>query len=161
MTDVHETRLPGVGVRHDFETRAGRRVGVIAHHAGQRELLVYDERDPDRCRETVRLDAHDAHTLAELLGAAHVESQLAALQQSIEGLTIDWVPIRAASAAAGQTIGVMQLRERTGVTIIAIVRDGDVVPSPGADEQLLAGDTAVVVGTSERIGRAFAVLQGD
>lgn len=161
MSDVQETRLPGVGVRHDFETRTGRRVGVIAHHAGHRELLVYDERDPDRCRETVRLNEHDAHTLAELLGAAQVKTSVDAIQQSVEGLTIDWIPIRARSAAAGRTIGEMQLRERTGVTIIAVIRDGETVPSPGPDQTLDSDATAVVVGTPEKIAEAFTVLQGE
>lgn len=161
MTDVQETKLPGVGVRHDFETRTGRRVGVIAHHTGQRELLVYDERDPDSCRETLRLDPDDAHTLAELLGAAHVESQIESLRQSVHGLAIDWIDIHGRSAAAERTIGELGLRQRTGVTLIALVRGGEVVPSPGPDERLHADDTAVVVGVPDGIARAFALLRGE
>ena len=55
MADVEETKLPGVGVRHDFATSSGQRVGVLLHRTGQRELLVYDEDDPDSCTESVRL----------------------------------------------------------------------------------------------------------
>lgn len=161
MTDVEETRLPGVGVRHDFETSSGRRVGVIAHHAGHRELLVYDEQDPDACRESVRLSEHDAHTLAGMLGAATVKDRVDAIQQSVEGLTIDWIPIRQRSACAGRTIGETELRRRTGVTIVAIIRDGTTLPSPGPEQRLELGDTAVVVGTPMGITKAFAQLQGD
>lgn len=159
MTDIHETQLPGVGVRHDFETNAGRRIGVIVHHAGHRELLVYDQRDPDACRETVRLDEHDAHMLAEMLGAAQVKKSEEALQQSIEGLTIDWIRLRQGSAAVGRTIGEVELRRRTGVTIIAVVGERGTVPSPGAEHEFAAGDTLVVVGSAEQIPGAYDLLQ--
>ena len=36
---VSETKLPGVGVRHDFLTDTGRRVGVVAHRDGKRDLV--------------------------------------------------------------------------------------------------------------------------
>ena len=39
--EVEEVALPGIGLRHDFQTRHGRRVGVVSHLTGKRELLVY------------------------------------------------------------------------------------------------------------------------
>ena len=69
MPDVSETNLPGVGVRHDFTTATGQRLGVIAHRGGRRELLVYDTDDPDACRTVMQLDVDDARTLAEVLGS--------------------------------------------------------------------------------------------
>lgn len=161
MIDVEETRLPGVGVRHDFRTASGRRVGVIVHHAGHRELLIYDDRDPDLCRETLRMDEHEAHTLAEMLGAAAVQqANIEALQQTVEGLTIDWLHVDRDSAFDGRTIGELELRQRTGVTVIAVIRDRTTMPSPSSEVRLQAGDTAVVVGPSDAISRAFALLHG-
>lgn len=159
MSDVRETMLPGVGVRHDFETATGRRVGVLVHHGGHRELLTYDERDPDRCRESLRLDEHDAHTLAEMLGAAQVATNVEAIQQRVEGLTIDWLRVASGSAAAGRTIGQTHLRNRTGVTVVALVRDGQTLPSPGADQRLDVGDTVVVVGTPQDIADAVDLFR--
>ncbi|MGH8931803.1 MAG: cation:proton antiporter regulatory subunit [Egibacteraceae bacterium] len=160
MTRIEETRLPGVGIRYEFTTRTGRRVGVLAHRSGHRELLIYDDRDPDACRETVRLDEHDSHTLAELLGASEVSAHLTELAQSVEGLMIDWLPVSPRSAWVGSTIGDTHLRRRTGVSVVAVIRGEQTVPSPGADFRLAARDTAVVVGTSEGIQRAFDLLQG-
>jgi len=34
--DITETALPGVGLRHDFTTRAGRQLGVVTHRTGRR-----------------------------------------------------------------------------------------------------------------------------
>lgn len=161
MTDVEETKLPGVGVRHDFVASSGQRIGVIVHRAGHRDLLIYDDEDPDACRESVRLSQADAHTLGDLLGLATVKERVdQVLRQSIEGLAIDWVAVSERSACAGQTIGDTELRQRTGVTIVAIIRDDRTYPSPGPDFVLRPHDTAVVIGTTEGISEAVTLLQG-
>lgn len=158
MAQVEETQLPGVGVRYDFVTTEGDRIGVLAHRTGRRELLVYGTDDPDACRDVVRLDPDDTHTLAELLGTSHVSERLSALQQDIEGLTIDWLPVEATSACAGRTLRESALRSETGVSIVAVVRDGRTIPAPGGDFALQPGDTAVTVGTPEGIKELFRLL---
>lgn len=159
MADVEQTRLPGVGVRHDFETRGRRRVGVIAHRVGHRELIIYGEDDPDAVAETVRLDADDAYTLAELLGASRVSQAVDAIRQSVEGLALDWVPIADDWWASGHTIAESQMRRRTGVSIVAIIRGDETIPSPEPSQELRAGDTVVVVGTPQGIETATVLLQ--
>lgn len=159
MAEIEETRLPGVGVRHDFRTRSGRRIGVITHKGGDRDLLIYDESDPDACRETVRLDEQDLPSVADLLGASHIRDRVEAIQHSVEGLNIDWIPIKKSSTGPDLTIGETQLRRRTGVSIVAIVRGDETYPAPGPETPLRPGDTAVVVGTPEGIDRAFELLQ--
>lgn len=160
MTRIDETKLPGVGMLHSFVTSSGRRVGVLAHRSGYRELLVYDDHDPDACRVSVRLDEDDSHTLAELLGAAQFAAHIAELQQSVEGLTIDWLPVQPGSPYAGREIRHTRLRERTGVSIVAVVRGDQTFPSPGPEFRLEAGDTLVVVGTPGGIQQAVKLLQG-
>jgi TrkA domain protein len=146
--DIQETTLPGVGLRHDFTTRAGRQLGVVTHRTGRRDLLVYDRGDPDACQEVVQLTDEEADTLAELLGAARLVHHLAALTQRIEGLAIDWLPIRQGSQYAGKAIADTQARSRTGVSIVAIVRGDGAIPAPTPDARLEPGDTLVVVGTT-------------
>ncbi len=158
MAEVEETQLPGVGVRHDFVTSDGERIGVLAHRTGRRELLVYDTTDPDSCRNVVRLDADDTHTLAELLGTSHVSERLAELQQHIEGLTIDWLPVERTSACAGSSLREAALRSQTGVSIVAIVRGEETIAAPGGDVVLQPGDTLVAVGTPEGIKELFRLL---
>lgn len=67
MPKVEQTLLPGVGVRHDFVTEEGQRVGLISHFSGRRSLLLYDRDDPDSCRDTVDLSEDEQRTLAALL----------------------------------------------------------------------------------------------
>ena len=45
---VEQTALPGIGVRHDIVTETGRRIGVVSHRDGRRDLILYDRRRPRR-----------------------------------------------------------------------------------------------------------------
>jgi TrkA domain protein len=160
MTRIEETKLPGVGVRHEFTTRAGARVGVISHRTGRRELLIYGEQDPDACSEVVRLDEEEGHALADLLGGTTIAEHVQDVQQQVEGLTIDWLKVQGSSKAVGRRIAEEAARHDTGAFIVAVVRGAETLPAPGGDFVLESGDTAVVVGTAEGIAALAAILEG-
>jgi TrkA domain protein len=159
MTDVRETNLPGVGIRYEFTTGDGRRLGVVHHRTGRRELVVYDRDDPDTVEETVRLNEDESRTLAEMLGGARVADELEKLRQSVEGLVIDWLPVVPETPYVGRTIGDTRARTRTGASIVAVIRDDGTVPAPGPDFKLEAGDTLVVVGTGRGIEDLAVLLR--
>lgn len=159
MSEVNETRLPGLGVRYDFITTRGSRVGVVHHRTGRRELLLYDPDDPDTSQAVVALDEDDSRTLAEILGGARVEEQLADLKQHVEGLAIDWLPVVADTPYAGRTIAATEARSRTGTSIVAVLRGDDAIPAPGPEQQLEGGDTLVVVGTPRGIEDLAVLLR--
>ncbi len=159
MADVTETQLPGVGVRHDFVTKDGSRIGVLWHRTGRRELLLYDRADPDACRTVINLDADDTRTLAELLGSSRVSEALGAVQQQVHGLAIDWVTVPAGSAVDGAALGDTAVRTRTGASIVAVIREGATVPSPGPEFVLAGGDVTVAVGTPEGLEKLHGLLE--
>lgn len=158
MPDVSETQLPGVGVRYEFTTEEGEQVGVILHRGGRREVLVYDTADPDRCSTVMHLSVDDTHTMAELLGGTRVSEVSATVQQEIEGLSIDWLRIHDGSAFVGRTIADGGFRTRTGVSIVAVVRDDKTFPSPTPDFEFAAGDVAVAVGTVAGLDEVRAMI---
>lgn len=157
MPEVTEVRLPGVGVRHEYTTAGGVRIGVLTHRGGRRELLVYDRDDPDRPATSVHLSADDTRTLAELLGASQLAEAVTSVQ-AIEGLAIDWVAVAEGSRAAGTTIADGAFRTRTGASIVAVVRGDTTVASPGPEYRFEAGDVAVAVGTPEGLGQLRDLL---
>lgn len=158
MPEIEETMLPGVGVRLDFLCRSGRRVGVIARTSGRRELLVYDRHDPDAVKAQVDLSAEESSALAEVLGGPQVSEPLEHLSSVVAGLVVDWLPMPA--DALTRTIGQLELRRRTGSSVVAIVRDDQPIPAPGPDDELRAGDTVVLVGTADGVARATGLLTG-
>jgi TrkA domain protein len=159
MVEVTEIRLPGVGVRYEFVTSDGQRVGVLSHRGGRREIFVYGRGDPDAASTVLQLSADDTRTLSELLGASQVTAGIAAAQQQIEGLAIDWLRVPPESRFVGSTIGDGEFRTRTGVSIVAIVHGATTVPAPGPEYHFEAGDVAVAVGTPEGLGQLRDLLR--
>ncbi|SDH79726.1 TrkA domain protein [Sinosporangium album] len=147
--DIEQTPLPGIGLKHEFTTQGGRRIGVISHRTGRRDLVIYDLSDPDRACEDIRLNDAEADALVELLGAPRIVQRLNALHREVEGLVSVQLPITADSPYAGRALGDTRARTRTGASIVAVVRAGQVNASPGPDFRFENGDAVVVVGSQD------------
>ena len=153
MAEVSETRLPGVGVRHEFMTASGERVAVLSHRSGRREVVVYGRDDPDAATTVLHLDRDDTRTLAEILGATQVSETVAAVQQQIEGLAIDWITVPERSRFATASIAEGAFRTRTGASIVAVIRRDTTIPAPGPQHEFQPGDVVVAVGTSDGLAQ--------
>ena len=151
MAVVNEVPLPGIGVRYEFELLDGSRVGVVHHRSGTREIVMFERGDPDTSHDLLRLGPEDSRTLAELLGVSQVSKDLAELEQDVEGLAVDRLPLAKDSPYAGRTIGDTGARTRTGVSIVAVLRGGMAHAAPGPEAALEGGDVLVVVGTPRGI----------
>lgn len=149
--EITETKLPGIGMRHDFMTEGGRRVGVVSHRNGQRDLVVYSKDDPDSCSQVLQLSAVEADALAQVLGSGRIVEKLATLSEQISSLATGKVRIAHGSRYDGRNLGATKARTRTGSSIVALMRDQEVIASPGPDVPLHGGDTLVVVGTPDAI----------
>lgn len=158
MVDIKRTALPGVGIRHDFRTKDGKLIGVISRRTGRHEVFVCDADDPDTPRETFELTEDERQALIELLGGSQIVEELSQLQQQIEGLAIDWIPIPEGSPFDGRPLGDTAARTRTGVSIVAVLRNGTAAPAPGPEIELQVGDTLVVVGTGRGIQQLVELL---
>ena len=159
MADITEIQLPGVGVRYEFTSTDGDNVGVVCHHGGRREVVVYTRDDPDRADSVLSLGADDSRTLSDLLGASQVSEAMSAMEQRIEGLALDWLEVTAASSLAGHTLADGDLRSRTGASIVAVIRGETTEPAPGPDFVLEPGDMAVAVGSSESLEQLRIALR--
>lgn len=158
---MEQTALPGIGVRHDLVTEAGRRVGVVTHRNGRRDLVLYDREDPDACVASIPLTDDEAEALADFLGASLMLGQLAGLRQQAAGLLTEQVPIQPSSPYVGRRLGDTRIRTRTSASIVAILRDREVIPSPGPELVFAAGDVVVVVGTRDGLDGVTRILADD
>jgi len=158
MAQIEKTELPGHGVRYDFINADHQRIGVIHSRTGRRDLFVCPPEDPDLVALTVHLTEEEAHNLIDMLGGSQVVADMNHLQQQVEGLAIDWLPVPPEAFAAGRTIGDLRVRTKTGVSIVAALRDGTAFPAPEPSFQIEPGDTLVVVGTPEGIEAASGII---
>lgn len=147
MQEIQETALPGVGVRYSFTSSGGKRLTVLHHRSGRREVFIEAPDDPDASRQVLDLDERDSRILGELLGGSRVVPEFQRLEQTIGGLALDWLTVEAGSSAAGRSIGELAVRRSFGVTIVSVLRGDDQLPNPGGEAQLEAGDIVVVIGS--------------
>lgn len=149
--EVTETKLPGIGLRHDFVTEDGRRVGVVSRKSGRRDLVVFGKDDPDACSAVIGLSGSEADALAEFLGSRRIVERLASLSEQVANLVTGKVRIAHGSRYDGLTLGATRARTRTGASVVALIHAGEAIASPGPDTTLQGGDVLVVVGTAEAI----------
>lgn len=145
--DLRETRLPGVGVKYAFRTAQGGRVSVILHIDGQREIYFYRRADDDEPTAVIDLHDDEARQLGAVIGGAYERPKIIEdLEVALGELHIEWVPVPDTSPAIGRTLADARLRARTGVTVIAILREPEPVSGAQPDDIVQRGDTLVGVG---------------
>jgi CPA2 family monovalent cation:H+ antiporter-2 len=96
-------------------------------------------------------------TLAKQIRAEHVEVD--PVRQMLPGLG-DFAPVRVVeqSEGNGRTLGELNLRGRTGATVIALARGDRRIAFPEAHERIAAGDLVALTGSSEAIRAAAGIL---
>lgn len=149
--DVIEVLLPGVGLRYEFVTSSGMRVGVIARRDGTFEIVRYHRSDPDAAVPLLSLTREEADTIGEILGAPRITERFADLTREIPGLAAATVDIAPGSRFDGSTLGATRARTLTGASVVAIVRGDRVLTSPSPRDGLIGGDSLVVIGTDAGI----------
>ncbi|GHJ48779.1 potassium transporter TrkA [Catellatospora sp. TT07R-123] len=156
--DVERTALPGIGLRHEFETAKGQHAAVVSHVSGRRDIVIYHPDDPDTAVATLSLTTDEANGVAELLGTARIVERLADLRRQVVGLQTVQIPVTAGSPYDGRTLGDTQARTRTGASVVAVIRAGEILASPRPDFEFRPGDLAVAVGTAEGTASVSDIL---
>ena len=163
---VHD--LPGIGRRYDIHGQHKGRIAVVLHNTGRRDVYAFegdrrrhdgvDEDDPDA---VVQLSDAQARQLGAILGGAYFKPAVVEEVEAVIGeLLIDWLTLGEDSPVIGKSIEELQIRQRTGMTIVAIVRGRDAIPMPEPDEVLAIGDRLVIVGRREDSARLTNLIEG-
>ncbi len=149
MAVISEVDLPGVGRKYEITTYERDRFTIVIHHSGIREIYIYRDGDPDPLF-AVELRDDEARQIGSILAGAFFRPKAVEnLEVILQELRIEWFRLDARSPVVGKSIGELGIRKRTGVSVIAIIREPESVPNPSAEEVLHAGDTIVVLGKQE------------
>ena len=145
--DLRETRLPGVGVKYTLRTSQGGRLAVILHNDGQREIYHYARATDDEPSAVIELHDDEARQLGAVIGGAYERPRIVEeLELALGELQIEWVRVPDESPAIGKTLAECGLRAKTGVTVIAILREPEPVSGAQPGDVIQRGDTLVAVG---------------
>ena len=157
--DVREHDLPGVGKKYAIKTTEGDRMTVIIHNTGHREIYHF-KKDEDYPFHAVRLQDPEARKLGAILGGAYFQPPVAeSMDMVLEQLSIEWIKVDEDSPLAGQTLEGAAIRQQTGASVMAVLRDGKAHPNPQPSERIVAGDTLMVIGNREQVSRFAAVCR--
>ncbi|HEV2149474.1 MAG TPA: cation:proton antiporter regulatory subunit [Longimicrobiaceae bacterium] len=158
--DIREHDLPGVGKKFACATDAGDRLTVIIHNTGAREIYFF-ERGEDFPHAAVRLEDAEARKLGAVLGGAYFQPATDESMEMVLGqLSVEWMKVEPPSPLAGKTLAQAAVRERTGASVIAVLRQGKAIPNPQPDQEIAAGDTLMVIGDREQVTRFGGLLRG-
>jgi CPA2 family monovalent cation:H+ antiporter-2 len=84
---------------------------------------------------------------------------IAELVDAEQRFGLDWIELSDGSSLTERTIGELQIRTRTGATIVGVMRRKELKPNPGPETKLVAGDRIAVIGTASA-RRAIRNLAG-
>lgn len=158
MSFFSETDLPGIGKKISCTTHSREKVVLVVHHDGKRELYIMDqEGDP---QASVTLLDEEARRLGGFLsGVMYKPKAVENLELALEGIRIDWYKIEQGSPVIGKAIGGLGIRKKSQVSIIAILKGDNFIPSPSSEYIFEEGDTCVVIGKPERFRDFLAMIR--
>ena len=160
--DLRETRLPGIGTKFTLRLDDGGRLAVILHNDGKREIYVFTHAHDDEPRTVITLDDDEARQLGAVIGGAYERPKIVdELEMALGELLIEWVPVPDDSPLIGKTLAECGFRAKTGITVIAILREPEPVTGAQPDDVLQRGDTLVTVGKAGQYRAFRAMLAGD
>ncbi|MDQ2056134.1 TrkA C-terminal domain-containing protein [Halobellus sp. H-GB7] len=159
---VYESDLPGVGKKHEIDLPDGSQLVVVTHNEGRREVFLRPTPESDS-EKLFELSDQLARQIGTILEGAYFQP---VRSESIETLLggdtlLEWVEVGADSPIVDRTLGDSNLRQETGASVVAIERADEVIPSPGGETTVRAGDTLVIVGTRENCDAFEARVTGE
>jgi TrkA domain protein len=160
MSTISESNLPGVGRKFQIEAASGDRLTIVIHDDGTRELYHFARKAPDKVASVVTLSDSEARQVAGIIGGlTYVPKALPSAEIVLEDLLLQWYTIEPGSACVGKTIQDLQVRKRTGASIVSIIEpDRAKRINPGPDTVLNEGATLILAGDRQTIGRLKHLL---
>jgi len=124
---------------------------LVAREESERVEILCRANDTESARKLYSAGADYVLSLAtvagRMLAQTILDEDVMALDKQIDVVRTE------APSLVGQTLAGADVRARTGCTVVAVQRDGDVVSQPDADFRIREGDALVVVGADADVAR--------
>jgi len=154
MPEILETELPGIGRRFTLPIETGGELAVVVHKSGDKDLYFREPGAGDPV--AVSLSDSEARRLAAVLtGGFWQPSPIDMFRAALaKKAGLETVTVVGGSPVVGRRILDLDVRRRTGCSIVAILReDGSSLPNPAPDTPVEANDILVVIADAEGVAK--------
>jgi TrkA domain protein len=154
MPEILEAELPGIGRRFTLPLESGGELAVVVHKSGDKDLYFREPGGDDPV--AVELGDAEAKRLAAVLtGGFWQPSPIDMFRAALaKKAGLETVTVLGASPIVGRKITDLEIRRRTGCSIVAILReDGSSLPNPAPDTAVEANDILVVIADAEGVAK--------
>ena len=144
MPDLYDLGADEV-IPEEFETSVEIFTRVLTKYLIPRDKI-------DELIASVRADGYEMFR-----SPAGASTSLSDLKRKLHDIDISTFQIQSTSPLIGKTLGQAMLRQRYGISVVAVRRDGQIMSNPGAETTLQNADIVYVLGSPEKIS-GVAVL---
>lgn len=149
-TEDGVTRLAGLGAQHVIHPEMEGGLEIVRHTLLQ---LGFPLQVVSEYADAVRHDHYDVR-----VDTAEEHRLLHELIDAVRGIEITWMRLPAGNPLAGRTLAQANLRARTGASVIAILRDRELMANPKSLTVFAPGDRIALIGDPEQIAAAGRLL---
>lgn len=151
MSVVRESDLIGIGKKYQIETDAGDSMVVVIHDDGRRELYRHED-DDNETHCVMTLSDEESRQVAGILGGlSYKPKALETIEVALDDLRIEWYKVEISNDGVNKSIGQLEVRQRTGASIIAAIKDDETIINPGPDYVIQPDVTLVIAGKLKNI----------
>src|SRR5215207_1756403 len=152
-TEEGINRLANLGAQHVIHPELEGGLEIVRHTLLQ---LGLSPQEIHRYMDAVREDHYDFNIDSE---AEH--RLLHELLHAVKSIEIMWFRLPAGNALVGQTLAEANLRARTGASVVAILRAGEVMANPKSNTTFQAEDRIGLIGEKDQFGAAEQLFAED
>jgi TrkA domain protein len=149
---LRSLNLPGVGTKYEFTTDKGDTVAIFFTKTGT--IQMYTLQKGCRTPSAAEMTPVEARRLGNILTGAVIEAESESVEIAFSALADLRITIHTYTIpkkVAGRTIEELQIRSKTGVTVIAVCRQEKNIINPPPSFVFEAGDAVVVIGETDQL----------
>jgi TrkA domain protein len=151
---LRSVNLPGVGTKYEIETDKGDTIAIFFTKTGT--IQMYTLQNGCQTPSAAVMTPIEARRLGNILTGAIIEADKESVEIAFSALADLRVTIHTfyiPKSITGKTIEDLQIRAKTGATIIAVCRHDKNIINPPPAFIFETGDAALVIGESDQIDK--------